>query len=389
MFSRRSVGSLSSVWQLPPPRISGSNMQMLSSKAAAQPRSSICSIDSIRLNTQLAENDSHSSYDEATAELKLSANAQAAQATRGTELTRIGSEKAGIVKRAQKAFHALQGCFSAYEFALLRHQYASAFNKAVATSDPRQLLDIVKEHWRLSIVSQSWFGRIVTVFSGAGISLEEDSQSHTLQKFMQSFDEEDGDVVDLGTYAYLGNMSPHFRDTVLPALERRLQEPGGYAYLNSRSCVEFAALLDVEAQTLPPPPSRAASRARVNTALSQPPQTSHSQKWFNAPCTVHLGRGHSHGKCKAQAAVQPGADAAAVPVMCHLCQQPGHHLPNPFRGRRQVRCYRCCQCCPAQRSRRWREDRLCSCRQEIWCEESAARSPWPGLRRGRLRCGRL
>ncbi len=45
------------------------------------------------INAQLAEHDSHSSDDEVTTRLKLSANAQAAKATRGTELARIGSKK--------------------------------------------------------------------------------------------------------------------------------------------------------------------------------------------------------------------------------------------------------------------------------------------------------
>ncbi len=52
--------------------------------------------------------DAHSSDDEATAELKLSANARAAQSARGTELTRIASAKASLVKRARKAFVAAQ-----------------------------------------------------------------------------------------------------------------------------------------------------------------------------------------------------------------------------------------------------------------------------------------
>ncbi len=90
--------------------------------------------EQILLSEELAANDIHFSDNEATAELKLSANARAAQSARGTELTRIASAKASLVKRSQKAFDALQGCLSASELEILRHQYASAYNKAVAAS---------------------------------------------------------------------------------------------------------------------------------------------------------------------------------------------------------------------------------------------------------------
>ncbi len=121
---------------------------------------------------------------EATAKLKLSPNVQAAQATRGTALTRMGSQQADHARRTQKAFNALQAGFSPSELDRLRHQYAPACNKPLANRHPRLLLDIVQAHRHLSAVSKSWFGRIAGVSSGTDIALRS-STSATVHAVLQ------------------------------------------------------------------------------------------------------------------------------------------------------------------------------------------------------------
>jgi hypothetical protein len=67
---------------------------------------------------------------------------------------------AALIMAGRCSFQALQAGFSASELDLLRHQYASAFNKAVGNSDPRLLLAIVKAHWHRSIAGV--YSRVVS-----------------------------------------------------------------------------------------------------------------------------------------------------------------------------------------------------------------------------------
>ncbi len=77
------------------------------------------------LNRAISEHDPHSSDDEETAVQKLTAEAQAVQTARASELIRIGNEKAGLAKRAQKAVKAIQADLTKTEIDYLKRQFAT------------------------------------------------------------------------------------------------------------------------------------------------------------------------------------------------------------------------------------------------------------------------
>ena len=143
-------------------------------------------------NIELAAHDAHSSDDEAATEQKSSASGKAAQAARGSELIRLGNEKASLVKRSHKASEEILVPLSKAEIEHLKTVYACAYNQAIADNDPRQLLALIKEHWRITMVEQSWLGRLSTVFADAVVN-SEDSQIQILERCKISFNTVDGD----------------------------------------------------------------------------------------------------------------------------------------------------------------------------------------------------
>jgi hypothetical protein len=84
------------------------------------------------LTQDSAANDYHSSDDESAKAHKLSKEAKADQAVRGTDLIRLGNEKASVDKRFLKAFRDILATLSKAEIDLLKSKYAPAYTKAVA-----------------------------------------------------------------------------------------------------------------------------------------------------------------------------------------------------------------------------------------------------------------
>ena len=246
-------------------------------------------------------------------------------------------ERAAALIAGRCSFQALQAGFSASELDFLRRRYASAFNKAVAHSDPRLLLAIVKGHWTSSNRSFAgvWFRAVSR--DRVNVALGVRQLQTTIPDQLQRDSPDSADDVDEQTR----KASSEAR-TALLALHAQSDQAA-----KSNAPLALLALIELHwLESCPPRSSRSRTYDNFRAAVNFRESLNFSPRLRPATpgpgsshqCHVHPALTHSNAACHAQhgyperkptagsACAARATRPASVSTLCHLCALPGHKL---------------------------------------------------------------